>query len=117
MGDLSKNFSDKEFRNKSKKKMCPEFIDRLQGLRDICAHPLSITSGVRTPEENIEVGGAIHSQHLLGTACDISTSNWSAEKRFKLLKEAFSLGFTGIAQGRNFIHLDLRSGKPSTWSY
>lgn len=43
----------------------------LERIRAIVGYPLIVTSGFRTYTHNIEVGGAEHSQHLLGEAADI----------------------------------------------
>lgn len=114
---LSRHFYDSEFRNSSDMKMDVILIDKLQALRDIVGHPMTISSGVRTEAENSAAGGSKNSMHLTGKAVDISISGWSGEKKFKFLKAAFGIGFSGIAQGKTFIHLDVRGGSPSTWTY
>lgn len=116
-GRLTVYFSDSEFRRASKEPMRLILLQNLQHLRELMGCPLYISSGIRTYEENEACGGSKFSQHLYGLAVDIHTANWSAAKKFKLLKLAFELGFKGIAQGKDFIHLDMRPGPPSTWAY
>lgn len=43
----------------------------LQPLRDAVAHPITVTSGYRSPKVNKAVGGSKKSQHLEGKAGDI----------------------------------------------
>jgi uncharacterized protein YcbK (DUF882 family) len=114
---LSRNFHDYEFRNEGIMEVDPILITKLQALRDIVGHPILITSGVRTIKENREAGGAINSQHLKGRAVDISTNGWGSTRKYMFLKKAFSLDFSGIAMGNSFIHLDVRPGVHTTWTY
>jgi len=37
--------------------------------------PVKITSGYRSPEHNVQIGGVNDSQHLTGEACDILCQN------------------------------------------
>ncbi len=94
-----------------------KFIDRLQCLRDAFGKPFNINSWYRCKVHNEKVGGKINSKHLLGLAVDISTKGWSSEDKYQLLHLAFCFGFTGIAQGKNFIHIDLRESGLATWTY
>lgn len=98
-------------------RMDPVFMTRLQALRDLWGEPLIITSGIRSPEHNLNVGGVPNSQHLLGLACDIDTSDLNGYQRWLFLSYAFSLGFKGIGITDDFIHLDMRDGLSSTWTY
>lgn len=119
-GYLTRNFSEKELScpcGDCDSKVDYDFLLLLQSLRTNCGHALTINSAFRCPAHNKKVGGTKSSQHLKGTAVDISTKGWTAEKKHKLMKLAFAMGFKGVAQGKSFIHLDMRSGKTSTWVY
>lgn len=118
------NFSAAEFRCKHSGKdgMKPEFMARLQKLRDAYGKPMTITSGFRDKSHPIEArkpgsGGA----HTTGRACDVAVQG---EDAMRLVKLAIEMGFTGIGVqqkgGGRFIHLDdVTSGlpRPAFWSY
>lgn len=118
------NFSAHEFRCKhsGKDAMQPEFMARLQQLRNLYGKPMVITSGYRDKTHPIEArkpgsGGA----HTTGRACDVAVQGADA---LRLVQLAISLGFTGIGiqqkGGGRFIHLDdVTSGlpRPTIWSY
>lgn len=88
-------------------------VKKLQQLRDTLGVPLIINSAYRCLERNKQVGGAEKSQHLYGTAVDISmkTINISIEEVAKLAED---IGFDGIGLYNTFIHLDTR-GTPARW--
>ena len=81
---ISKHFTDDEFR-------CPccgtlpigginqALINALDQLREIWGQPIIIASGYRCPSHNSSVGGAIHSQHILGRAADLADHDGSLE--------------------------------------
>ncbi|WP_409434022.1 D-Ala-D-Ala carboxypeptidase family metallohydrolase [Litorimonas sp. RW-G-Af-16] len=87
----------------------PEFMDRLQSMRDRVGRPLRITSAHRCPLHNARVGGAPFSQHLR-LAADISTVG---HDRAKLHEAAKRAGFTGFGFYLTFLHIDL--GAPREW--
>mgnify|MGYP003628126566 FL=1 len=96
--------------------MHPEFIKKLDHLREICGFPFIITSGYRSPNHSLERskpnGGGSHTK---GIAADIRASGGS--ERYQIQKHAYALGFTGIGQHKSFIHLDIRDTKPVAWPY
>jgi hypothetical protein len=87
----------------------PEFVDRLQCLRDEIKKPLYILSGHRCALHNARVGGAPLSQHLK-LAADISLRDIN---RFQLRDAAKRIGFSGFGYYSTFLHLDL--GRPRHW--
>lgn len=87
----------------------PDFLDRLQCLRDDMEAPLQILSGHRCALHNARVGGAPLSQHLK-LAADISLVGLN---RFRLRDAARRAGFTGFGYYTNFLHIDL--GRPRHW--
>lgn len=99
--------------------MRPQFMERLQDLREAYNKPMLVTSGYRCanhPAERVKAqpGTGTHSQ---GIAADIGVSGADA---VSLLRLALDAGFTGIGiqqkgYGR-FLHLDIRE-QPAIWSY
>ncbi len=129
MIDWSKypSFTEDEFRCKGshccsgQAHMDPEFMDRLQELRNRCGFPFVITSGFRCPDHNAIVSSTgRHGPHTTGKACDIAVNG---QKRFAILREFHGLGFKGIGIARSFIHLDILANgensapRPTSWTY
>ena len=95
--------------------MKPEFLKKLDELRHVCAFPFVITSGYRDPSHPIEAAKEIPGTHAQGIAADVRVV--SSNKRFRLIREALALGFTGIGVDPSFIHLDIRESSPVIWTY
>ncbi len=113
---VAKNFTVGEFKSKDGALTVlidRRLISRLQVMRDKLGRAIVITSGYRTPEHNSSVGGAIDSQHMLGTGADIKVSGFSGDQLAKVARE---VGFTGIGIGTDFIHVDVRD-TPAEWRY
>lgn len=113
---LSAHFHEDEFRCRCCRQlpeggMSPELIRKLEGLRAaVGGKPLRITSGYRCPAHNKAVGGAAKSQHVLGTAADISARGIGVDK---LAGAAEQVGFGGIGryERQGFVHVDVRAGR------
>ncbi len=80
MGDLTRNFSRREFASRFEGVTTPaplpqvqRLADQLQVLRDAIGVPIHINSGYRTLAHNRSVGGVKDSRHLVGDAADISS--------------------------------------------
>ena len=80
----------------------------LEKVRKITKAPIIVTSGYRSVEKNIEIGGAKNSYHLKGEAVDISTLNLRADEVYIIIKEAMLSGIKGIIVYPRHIHFDLR---------
>ena len=118
------NFFHSEFRCKGEgccggqARMKPEFMARLQDLRDAFKRPLAITSGYRCPAHNDSVSSTgTHGPHTTGAAVDIGIDRADA---LELLQLITIMGFNGLGvkqkgSGR-FLHIDDRE-KPAFWSY
>lgn len=125
---LTKNFSIEEFRCKDGTDV-PDDLEcnvivlaqQLQILRDECTKekgkdcPLHINSGYRTPTYNAKLeGSAVHSQHLLAKAADITCIYYSpkqmADKVEKLIAEG-KVKFGGLGRYKGFTHVDIRKNK------
>lgn len=116
------NFNRDEFdcKHTGKNEMKPEFMQKLQELRDLYGQPMTITSGYRDATHPVEAKKAQAGVHSLGIACDVACNGNEA---FLLMKYAVIVGFTGIGVSqkgsRRFIHLDIHEGtpRPNIWSY
>lgn len=119
MGNLSKNFSRHEFKCPccNTLKLNPRLTIALQDLRDLAGEPILILSGYRCQNHNANVGGAVHSQHMLGRAADIRIMNHNTEEMAQLAEQvpAFHHGGIGTYTGQNRIHVDIRD-TPARWS-
>ena len=127
---ISKNFNLKEFECKStgQVKIHEKLLDLLQELRNTLDKPVIINSGYRSKEHNEKVGGAKRSQHLEGTAVDISLRNldYSAKELAIFVKnsaEDIGVGAEnlGLGYADSFLHVDVRgligAESPAEWSY
>ena len=106
---VSESFRVREFRCKDgsdKILLSPETVQILQSVRDYFGRPVKINSAYRTPEYNKKVGGASNSQHIKGTACDI-TVDGVPPKAVAAYIEAYFPN-TGIGLYNNFVHVDTR---------
>ena len=112
-----KYFKIEEFdcKHTGKNKMVPEFLEKLDHLRDECGFPFVVTSGYRDKTHPVEATKKAAGVHSQGIACDIKVN--TGYQRYVLLKKAFEHGFTGIGVAKDFIHLDARMGIPVVWTY
>lgn len=119
MGDLSNNFSRSEFACKHCKEVIvnPSLVDGLQKLRDKTGRSITILSGYRCPQHNINVGGAKLSQHPQGTAADITIAGLNEVEMVLVAEQIpeFRTGGIGFYPGRLFAHVDVR-GSRARWA-
>ncbi len=120
-GKCAEFFAFREFKSKGNGwiKVHPRLLNRLDAMRRATG-PIHIVSGYRDPAHNKRVGGASSSQHLHGTAADISVCPVAV---------AEDCGFSGIGIGNGgAIHVDVRAegpnnttgasvGSPTVWYY
>ena len=90
----------------------PDFLDRLQRVRDIMGVPLRINSAHRCAMWNASVGGAPRSRHKR-IAADISLHGLDLAK---LYQAARAVDFNGIGFAASFLHVDVRD-RPAVWGY
>lgn len=81
-----------------------ELLDRLNTLRARVGRPLIVTSGLRCPEYNAQVGGVGDSEHTTGEAADIAAP--SSRERYELLLVGLGL-FNRVGVGKTFIHFGI----------
>jgi zinc D-Ala-D-Ala carboxypeptidase len=119
------NFSAAEMRCKhtGKVEMHPDFMERLQALREAYGKPMRITSGFRDRTHPAEASKRTTGAHTTGRAVDIAVQGKDA---LDLVAFAIDFGFTGIGikqhGGARFVHLDDLEGnaqqpRPTIWSY
>lgn len=121
-----KNFKKDEFKchHCGAYAMRPDFMDKLQALREEYCRPMKISSGYRCSKHNAAVSTTgLTGPHTQGCAVDILCYGRNA---FDLVHLAIVYGFTGIGINqkgdidKRFIHLDTirdSNGFPRIWSY
>lgn len=87
----------------------PALIERLEEIRTHFGKSIIITSACRCEKHNKRVGGAAHSQHLLGTAADIIIRDVRPETVYNYVSGRYNNGGTG--KYRLFTHVDVRQDK------
>lgn len=110
---ISPNFTLHEFQCKDGSqlvKLDERLLVLLQTLRDKVQKPIIVHSGYRTPTYNKKVGGSPKSQHMEGTAADISITGMKPAEIAKIAEE---VGFDGIGiyTKQGFVHVDTRGFK------
>lgn len=108
---LSENFKVREFACKDGSDVIfvsMELVEILQKIRTHFGKPVIIHSAYRTPPYNKKVDGAAYSQHLYGTAADISISGVSP-KEVAVYAETLLPKTGGIGIYDTFTHVDVRS--------
>lgn len=126
---MSSFFKLSEFQCQCKEK-CPgkvpnlrlndQLLETLNKVREEFGQSIIVTSGFRCKRHNSLIGGAVASQHLLGTAADIrpaSDSKEDLEELYRICKK--EAGVVGLGDGRRkgFIHVDVRPGQRKEWVY
>jgi uncharacterized protein YcbK (DUF882 family) len=118
---LTRNFSKSEFDSKDGALMPSKVLhnikilaEQLQELRDYLNKPITINSGYRSPKHNRASNGVRNSQHVLGTAADISVEGLSSKKvheaiEILIMDKAMLQGGVGLYP--NFVHYDVRIKK------
>jgi len=112
-----KNFTISEFdcKETGENKMQPEFLQRIDLLRDACGFPFVINSGYRSPSHSKEAHKSIPGTHAQGIAADIKVRD--GYQRARVVECAIALGFNGIGVAKGFVHVDTRKGYRVMWSY
>ncbi len=85
------------------------FIRKLDAFRERVGEPVYVNSGIRCPEHNEAVGGAVQSRHLYGDAADIRCLNKTPRELYDIADELFPNGGVGLYGWG--IHVDDRGTK------
>lgn len=110
---LTSHFNRQEFRCCCEGRYCdgfpaemnPELVGRMEAVRLVLGLPVIVTSGVRCPVRNEEVGGIPHSRHLVGNAADCYAPGVSIYELAAAAEDA-GLGVI-IYEDEGFCHLEL----------
>ena len=114
-------FTKAEFdcKHTGKNEMQPEFMAKLQLLREKYGRPMIVTSGYRHWTHPVEARkGHTTGEHTRGTCADIACT--SGAERYKIIQLALDLGFPRIGIAKNFIHLGIGGAglpSPTIWDY
>ena len=124
MGDLTKNFSLREFRCKDGTDVPSDLRENvillcqnLQVLREHINKPIRIISGYRSPKYNRRIGGARKSQHMTAKAADIRVTGMTPQELKDIIESLISEGRMmkgGIGLYTSFLHYDVR-GRNARW--
>lgn len=119
MANLTENFKEKEFFCKCPDPNCSgkkqgiinlEFVQKIQGIRDLLNRKIFVVSGIRCPFWNTHEGGHRDSFHLpkWGLASDLGIERtWSRKETIELYLAAEKFGFNGLGFYGTFIHVDI----------
>lgn len=92
-------FNDEEVKGLDK-----ELCAMLDWARGRAGVPFIITCGVRTPEQNDQVGGVKDSSHIRGLAVDLACSD--SFSRYKMVQSLLLAGFKRMGIYDKHIHVD-----------
>lgn len=93
-------------------KLCPRAMDNLQLFREMLDTPLLVNHlslklrGVRTADENENIGGARDSMHVAGRAFDVTAPGLEIDKLYQAAIDSGLWG--GIGRYDTFVHVDAR---------
>lgn len=96
------------------KEMDSSHMQKLEAIRVDWGRPLIVTSGSRCEWWNKRIGGAEHSQHLLGLATDFHFASEEEAQAFAALADEHDFG--GIGTGIHLVHIDSRADR-HRWTY
>lgn len=86
----------------------------LNKFRELYNHPMVVSSGWRPPSINKKIGGASHSNHCIGLACDFKDSDGSLAKFALELDKQGKLKELGLwlenpEKTKGWVHLDIKN--------
>lgn len=84
----------------------------LEPLRRAVGHPISVSSGYRSPQLNQAIGGSPTSQHILGEAADIYCGWMDAAELHSTIQAVVpEWDQLYLHRGQNFVHVSYRTGR------
>ena len=98
-----------------------QLVEALQELRDMTESVITITSGCRCTQHNIDVGGKrktiYHegSQHLYGKAADIKIKGHTPSEVHNTAAMILAFERGGIGKYDTFVHVDVRNTGRARW--
>ena len=100
--------------------LAPIFVQKLQSMRSDLDKPFKVLSAARCEDHNLVVGGAKDSAHIVSQekpscAADICLVGWTSNERYMVLRAAIRFNMWGIGIYKNFIHVDSRKSRKSSW--
>lgn len=76
-------------------------------IREHFGVPVAVSSGVRCPRHNADVGGMINSKHLSGKAMDFSPAGVNAQTVLSYVRQLSQISYA-YAIDENYVHIELR---------
>lgn len=113
MGNLSRNFSRKEFACKCGcgfSTVDYELLNVLELVRNHFNSSVTINSASRCSEHNEDIGGSYGSKHKKGIAADIVVKDVDPGKVYRFL-DGYAPNKYGIGKYKTFTHIDVRPNK------
>jgi uncharacterized protein YcbK (DUF882 family) len=121
---LTTNFSLSEFQSKDGSSFPSDVVqnltilaEQLQALRDEVKRSITVTSGYRSKEHNLRIGGALDSFHVRGMAADIQVSGMTPKQVYDTIEKLIQEGKMkegGLGLYKSWVHYDHR-GKRIRW--
>lgn len=122
---ITKNFYLDEFMCRDKSDVSLEVFnnilklaEQMQIIRDFVGESITINSAYRSPSYNKKIGGAKHSQHKLGKACDFTVKGFTPYEVADVMENLMQDGTIingGLGEYDTFTHYDVRN-KPARWN-
>jgi len=110
----AKHFTREEFACKCGCGFCephPDLVAGLDMLRELIGRPVVINSGCRCPNHNRNVGGVVHSYHVVGKAADIICPPMGVDGLAGLAETILCFQVGGIIKEPTWVHVDVRGHK------
>ena len=112
--DKIKHFTRAEFACKCGKycggyptEMKQVVVDAADRIREHFGRPVIVSSGVRCPQHNADVGGVSNSRHLYGKAMDICVQGVPSSTLLAYIKQQPEIAYTYAIDG-NYCHMDIK---------
>jgi hypothetical protein len=100
----------KYFKEEEVKDLKYKLVYRLETARELAGIPFIITSGFRSPEEDVAVGASGTSAHTRGLAVDLRCR--TSQDRFKIVRALILAGFNRIGDEIDHVHADIDDSLP-----